>query len=194
MTLLKTVRKPEMGEMNRFLPAVTVCMALAGAVNAAEVPWQEDSSPKFASPELSRDAQRALICQTVTDWAAYQVTKLIRDDARENQAISPEGMQILRQIRLTEGLASAAFDILAPRADHESMYKDAVSRMQAYLKEDPDGADANTQQLVPACQQTYTQMAAAGELTSQQVQLAKDASRESLAELTRELQGSPSSH
>lgn len=176
--------------MNRLLPVVTLCAALTGAVSAAPGPWQGDSSPKFPSQELSRDAQRALICQTVTDWAAYQVTKFIRDDARQNQAISPEGMQILRQIRLTEGLASAAFDTFAPQTDHESMYKDAVSKMQAYLKEDHDGADANTKQMVPVCQQTYARMGAAGKLTGEQVQLAKDASQESVAELTRELQGS----
>ena len=87
--------------MNRLLPAVTLCAALTGGVSAAPGPWQNDSSPRSPAEELSRDAQRALICQTVTDWAAYQVTKLIRDDASQNQAISPEGMQILRQIRLT---------------------------------------------------------------------------------------------
>lgn len=182
-----------MGEVIRFLPAVTLCVALTGTVSAAEAPWQEGSSPKFASQELSRDAQRALICQTVSDWAAYQVTKLIRDDADEKQAISPDGIQILRQLRLTEGLASAAFDTLAPQADHGSIYRDAVSKMQAYLKEDPDGADAHTRQLVPVCQQTYARMAAAGKLTGEQVQLAKDASQESVAELTRDLQGSLSS-
>lgn len=183
-----------MGAINRLLPAVTLCAALSGAVSAAEAPSQGDSPPKFASQEVSRDAQRALICQTVSDWAAYQVTKLIRDDARENQAISLEGMQILRQIRLTEGLASAAFDTLAPQADHDSMYKDAVSKMQAYLTDDHDGADASTKQLVPVCQQTYSRMAAGGKLTGEQVQLVEDASQESIAELTRQLQGSLSSH
>ena len=117
---------------------------------------------------------------------------LIRDDARESrQAISPEGMQILRQIRLTEGLASAAFDKLAPQADHDSMYLDAVRKMQAYLNEDRDGADESTRQLVPVCQRTYGQMAAIGELSEDQVQLAEDASRESVAKLTEELQGRP---
>jgi hypothetical protein len=158
-------------------------------VGATEGPWQGEEPAKPASHGLSRDAQRALICQTVADWAAYQVAELIRDDARENQAISPEGIQILRQLRLTEGLASAAFDALAPQADHDSMYRDAVSKMQAYLKEDHDGADANTKQLVPMCQRTYAKMAAAGELSQEQVQLAEEASQESIARLARELQG-----
>jgi hypothetical protein len=177
--------------MNRLLPAATVCLVLTGTVGAAERPsWQGDRSPTPATQELTRDAQRALICQTVSDWAAYQLTKLIRDDARENQAVSREGIQILRQIRVTEGLASAAFDALAPQADHEAMYKDAVSKMQAYLKEDQDGADANTRRLVPVCQKTYERMAAAGSLSEEQVQLAKDASRESILRLTQELAGS----
>ena len=97
-------------------------------------------------------------------------------------------------IRLTEGLASAAFETLAPQADHDSMYKDAVSKMQAYLKEDHDGADANTKQLVPVCQQTYTRMAASGALPREQVQLARDVSRESVAKLTRELEDAAAQH
>ena len=148
----------------------------------------DDVPAKGASQELSRDAQRALICQTVADWAAYQVADLIRDDVRENQTISPEGMQILRQIRLTEGLAAAAFDALAPQADHDSMYRDAVKKLRAYLKEDHDGADANTKRLVPVCQRTYAQMASSGALSEEQVRLAKDASRESVAKLAEELQ------
>ncbi len=181
-------------EMNRFLLAAVVSWALCSTVGAAEKPGPVEPPAKPASQALSPDAQRALICQTVTDWAAYQVAQLIRDDVKENQAISPEGMQILRRIRLTEGLASAAFDKLAPQADHDSMYQDAVSKMQAYLHEDHDRADANTKKLVPVCQQTYTQMAAAGELSEEQVQLAEEASRESVAKLTQELQGSAESH
>jgi hypothetical protein len=182
-----------MPKMNRLLPAAALCWALTGAVSAAEGPRPGDPA-EAASQGLSRDAQRALICQTVTDWAAYQVAQLVRDDARENQAISPEGMQILRQIRLTEGLASAAFDTLAPQADHDSMYRDAVKKMQAYLKEDHDGAYANTRQMVPVCQRTYAQMAAAGQLSEQQLQLAKDATRESVDQLTQELQGRAATH
>jgi hypothetical protein len=178
-----------MRETNRFLLAASLCLALSSTVGATEGPWQGDAPAKPVSKGLSRDAQRALICQTVADWAAYQVAELIRDDARESQAISPEGMQILRQLRLMEGLASAAFDTLAPQADHESMYRDAVTKMQAYLKEDHDGADTNTKQLVPMCQRTYAKMAAAGELSQEQVQLAEEASQESVARLTRELEG-----
>ena len=176
-------------QMNRFLLVATLTLALAGTVGAAEGPWQGEPPAKPASHGLSRDAQQALICQTVTDWAAYQVTQLVRDDARENQAVSPEGMQILRQIRLTESLASAAFDTLAPQADHDSMYQDAVRKMQAYLKEDQAGADEHTKELVPMCQQTYAKMAASGELSQEQVQLAEESSRESVARLTEELQG-----
>jgi hypothetical protein len=178
----------EMRETNRFVLAAVLGLAMIGTVGATEGPWRGEAPAKPTS-ELSRDAQRALICQTVSDWAAYQVAELIRDDARENQAISPEGMQILRQLRLTEGLASAAFDTLAPQADHDSMYRDAVRKMQAYVKEDHDGADTNTKQLVPMCQKTYAKMAAAGELSQEQVQLANEASQESVARLTRELQG-----
>jgi hypothetical protein len=178
----------EMPETNRFQLAAAVCLALTGTVGATEGPWQGEAPAKPASQGLSRDAQRALICQTVADWAAYQVAEHIRDDARKNQAISPEGMQILRQLRLTEGLASTAFDTLAPQVDHDSMYRDAVRKMQAYLKEDHDGADANTQQLVPLCQRTYAKMAAAGELSQEQVQLAEEASQDSVAKLTQELQ------
>jgi hypothetical protein len=179
----------EMRETNRFLLAAALGLALSGTVGATEGPWQDEAPAKPASQGLSRDAQRALICQTVADWAAYQVAELIRDDARENEAVSPEGMQILRQLRLTEGLASAAFDTLAPQADHDSMYRDTVRKMQVYLKEDHDSADANTKQLVPMCQRTYAKMAAAGELSQEQVQLAEEASQESVAKLTRELQG-----
>jgi hypothetical protein len=175
---------------NRFLLAVGLCLALAKTISAAEVPAPGDAPGDSASQALSHDAQQALVCETVTDWAAYQIVDLIRDDARENLAVSSEGMQILRQIRLTEALASAAFDKLAPQADHESMYRDAVSKMHAYLKEDHDGADANTRKLVPVCQRTYMQMADAGELSQEQVQQAKDASQESVAQLTEELQGS----
>jgi hypothetical protein len=59
--------------------------------------------------------------------------------------------------------------------------------MHAYLIEDQTQADANTRQMVRVCQQTYTRMAAAGKLTGEQVQLATDASQESVAKLTREL-------
>jgi len=180
--------------MNRFLLAAALCLALSDTVSAADGPWQGKSAPKPASQALSREAQYALICQTVADWAAYQVTQLIREDARQNRAISPEGMQILLQIRLTEGLASVAFDTLAPQVDHDSMYKDAVVKMQVYLTEDREGADANSKRLVPLCQQTYARMVAAGKLTGEQVQLAKDASRDSVARLTQELQESPRAH
>src|ERR1700757_4771490 len=106
--------------MNRFLLAVGLCVALIDGASAAEGSLPPDSaSAEGASQALSHDAQRALICQTVADWAAYQITDLIRDDARQNQTVSPEGMQILRQIRLTEALASAAFEKLAPHADHD---------------------------------------------------------------------------
>jgi len=174
-------------KVNRFLVAAALSLASAESAIAADAPWQGDSLPKPALPAVSRDAQHALICQTVADWAAYQVTQLIRDDARQNQAISPEGIQILREIRLTEGLASAAFDTLAPQADHDSMYRDAVTKMRAYLDEDRGRADANTKRLVPVCQRTYARMAASGKLTGEQVQLAEDASRESVASVTEEL-------
>jgi hypothetical protein len=178
----------KMPRTNRSLLVAALCLAFTTAVSAAEGPWSGDSPSKSVSQKLSHDAQRALVCQTIADWAAYQVAEMIRDDARENQAISPEGMQILRQIRLTEGLASAAFDTLAPQADHDSMYRDAVKKMRAYLKEDHDGADANTKKLVPVCQRTYTQMADAGELSQEQVKQAKEASQESVVKLTAELQ------
>jgi hypothetical protein len=180
----------QMPKIKRFVLVAAACIALTNVVSAAEGPWSEESPAKSASQKLSHDAQRALICQTVADWAAYQVSDLIRSDAREKQAVSPEGMQILRQIRLTEALASAAFDKLAPQADHDSMYRDAVRKMQAYLKEDHDAANANTKKLVPMCQQTYTQMADAGELSEEQVKEAKQESQESIARLTEELQDS----
>ena len=183
-----------MPKTNRFLLVAGLCLALSNAVSAAEGPWPENSPAKPVSQKLSRDAQRALICQTVTDWAAYQVSDLIRNDARENQAVSSEGMQILRQIRLTEALASAAFDKLAPQADHDSMYQDTVRKMRAYLKEDHDGADASTKQMVPVCQQTYAKMAAAGELSDEQVKEAKQTSQESVAKLSEELQDSLATH
>ena len=163
-----------MPKMHRFLLAAALCSALTNTISAAEASRVDDAPSKATSQGLSRDAQRALICQTVTDWAAYQVAQLVRDDARKNQAVSPEGMQILRQIRLTEALASAAFETLAPQADHDSMYGDAVSKMHAYLNEDHEGADRNTQRLVPVCQQTYARMAAAGKLPEEQVGLAED--------------------
>lgn len=169
--------------------AAALSFALANMASAAEGPWTGETSASPGSQKLSRDAQRALICQAVTDWAAYQITGLIRDDARENEAVSPEGMQILRQIRLTEALASAAFDKLAPEADHDSMYRDAVKKMQAYLKEDHDGADANTKQMVPQCQRTYQEMADAGELSEEQIKQAKEESRESVTKLRQELEG-----
>jgi hypothetical protein len=172
-----------------FLVAAAASLTSIETVSASEAPWRDETPSKPASQVLSRDAQRALVCQTVTDWAAYQVAALIRDDAKENQEISSEGVQILRQIRLTEALASAAFDKLAPQADHASMYQDAVRKMQAYLHEDHDGADANTKKLVPECQKTYAGMAAAGQLTEEQVQFAEDASKESVDKLTEELQG-----
>jgi hypothetical protein len=183
-----------MPKTNRFLLTAGLCLALTNTVGAAEGPWPEDSPAKPVSHKLSRDAQRALICQTVSDWAAYQISDLIRNDTRENQAVSPEGVQILRQIRLTEALASAAFEKLAPQADHDSMYRDAVKKMQAYLREDQDGADASTKQMVPVCQQTYAKMAAAGELSEEQVQEAKQTSQESVAKLTEELQDGLGAH
>jgi hypothetical protein len=177
-----------MAKTTRYVLAAALCLALTNVVSATEGPWGEDSSAKPGSQRLSRDAQRALVCQTVADWAAYQVSGVIRDDARENQAVSTEGVQILRQIRLTEALASAAFEKLAPQADHDSMYRDAVRKMQAYLKEDHDGADASTKRMVPLCQKTYESMAAAGQLSEEQVQEAKESSRESVARLTEELE------
>jgi len=192
LLLLLDIQVPN---LNRFLLAAGLCMALIDGVGAAEGSLPSDeASAKGASQAVSLDAQRALVCQTVADWAAYQVTDLIRGDARQNQAVSPEGMQILRQIRLTEALASAAFDKLAPQADHDSMYRDAVKKMQAYLKEDQHGADANTRRMVPVCQRTYAQMAAAGELSEERVLEATQASQESVARLNEELQGPAAAH
>ena len=160
-------------------------LALARGTNAAEDPRRDEAEP--ISKGISGEAQRALVCQVVSDWSAFQVTELIRDDAQGKLAVDPQGIEILRQIRLTEGLASVAFKKLAPEADHDAMYQDAVARMQLYLNEDREGADTNATRMVPVCQQTYRRMASDGTLTMDQIQTAKDASRKSVAKLTEEL-------
>ena len=146
------------------------------------------TEPEVASKGIPREAQRALVCQVVTDWSAFQVAKLVRDDAKESQAADPQGMEILRQIRLTEGLASIAFEKLAPEADHDALYQDAVGKMRIYLNEAHEAADANVKRMVPVCQQTYRRMASEGALTTDEIQTAWDASRESLTKLTEELE------
>jgi hypothetical protein len=174
--------------LQSFLVAVVLSLTLASVANAAESPWGADAPAKATSQGLSHEAQFAIVCQTVTDWAAYQITQTIREDAQENHAVSPEGMKIFHEIRLTEGLASLAFDKLAPETEHESLYKATVAKMQAYLKEDHDGADANTKKMVPVCQQTYAKMAKAGALPPEQVQLAQEASAEAVSTLTHDIQ------
>ena len=77
---------------------------------------------------------------------------------------------------------------LAPEADHDAMYPDAVASMGVYLNEDREGADTSARGMVQACQQTYRKMASKGALTRDQIKAAKDASRESVAKLTGELQ------
>jgi hypothetical protein len=156
--------------------------------NAAEELWRDKVKVEALSNGIPRDAQEALVCQVVSDWSAFQVTKLIRDDAKENQTVDPQGIEILRQIRLTEGLASVAFEKLAPEADHDAMYQDAVAKMQLYLNEDREGADTNAKRLVPLCQRSYRKIASEGALTMDQIQTAKDASGESVAKLTEELE------
>jgi hypothetical protein len=175
-----------MGTLHCLLVALISTLALARGANAAEEPWHDKAEP--SSNGISGEAQRALVCQVVSDWSAYQVTQLIRDAAEEKLAVDPQGIQILRQIRLTEGLASVAFEKLAPEADHDAMYQDAVARMHLYLNEDHKGADTNAKRMVPVCQQTYRKMASDGTLTMDQIQTAKDASRESVAKLTEELE------
>lgn len=175
-----------MGTLHCLLVALISTLALARGANAAEEPWHDKAEP--SSNGISGEAQRALVCQVVSDWSAFQVTHLIRDDAEEKLAVDRQGIEILRQIRLTEGLASVAFERLAPEADHDAMYQDAVARMQLYLNEDHEGADTNAKRMVPVCQQTYRKMASDGTLTMDQIQTAKDASRESVAKLTEELE------
>jgi|GEM_PF-4189736 len=177
-----------MRKLHRLFVALSSTLALTHGANAVEGPQRDKAGAEAISNGISREAQRALICQIVSDWSAFQVTKLIRDDAQEKLAVDPQGIEILRQIRLTESLASVAFEKLAPEADHGAMYHDAVARMQLYLKEDREGADTNAKRVVPVCQQAYRKMASDGTLTMDQIQTAKDASRESVAKLTDELE------
>ena len=172
-------------KLHGVLVALSSTLAFAHGVGAAEVPSYDKA--EAISKGISREAQKALVCEVVSDWSAFQVTQLIRDDAKENQAVDPQGIEILRQIRLTEGLASVTFEKLAPEADHDAMYQDAVARMRVYLNEDREGADTSAKGMVPACQQTYRKMASEGALTSDQIKAAKDASRESVAKLNGEL-------
>jgi hypothetical protein len=172
--------------LHHLLVALSATLAFAHGVGAAEEPWYDKA--EAISNGISREAQKALVCEVVSDWSAFQVTQLIRDDAKENQAVDPQGIEILRQIRLTEGLASVAFEKLAPEADHDAMYQDAVARMRIYLNEDGEGADTSAKGMVPACQQTYRKMASEGALTPDQIKRAKAASRESMAKLSGELQ------
>jgi hypothetical protein len=171
----------------RLLAALISILAFGHSANAMEEPGRDRPGAQAVSKEISREAKRALVCQIVSDWSAFQVAKLIRDDADENQAVDPQGIEILRQIRLTEGLASVAFEKLAPEADHEAIYQDAVAKMRVYLNEDRDSADRNAKRMVPVCQQIYRKMAFKGALTMDQIQTAKDASGDSVAKLTEEL-------
>ncbi len=57
-----------MPKMNRFPLATALCLALTGTVSAAEGPVQDNFAAKPAPQMLSRDAQGALICQTVTTY------------------------------------------------------------------------------------------------------------------------------
>jgi hypothetical protein len=171
---------------HRLLIALVSTLALVRGAYAGEGPWHDNAEP--FSTGVSREAQRALICQVVSDWSAFQVTQLIRDDAKESRSVDPQGIEILRQIRLTEGLASVAFEKLAPEADRDAMYQHAVASMRVYLNEDREGADTSAKHMVPVCQQTYAKMASQGALRTDQIQMAKDSSRESVAKLTEELE------
>ena len=173
-------------KLYRLLVALSSTLAFAHGVGAAEEPWYDKA--EAISNGIPGEAQKALVCEVVSDWSAFQVTQLIRDDAKESQAVDPQGIEVLRQIRLTEGLASVAFGKLAPEADHDAMYQDAVARMRVYLNEDRKGADTSAKRMVPACQQTYRKMASEGTLTRDQIKTAKDASRESVAKLIEEMQ------
>jgi hypothetical protein len=175
-----------MRTLHCLLLALISTLTLARGANAAEEPWHDKAEP--SSNGISGGAQKALVCQVVSDWSAFQVAQLIRDDAEEKLAVDPQGIEILRQIRLTEGLASVAFEKLAPKADHDAMYRDAVATMQLYLNEDREGANTDARRMVSVCQQTYRKMASEGTLTKDQIQTAKDASRESVAKLTEELE------
>jgi hypothetical protein len=178
----------KMRKLHCLLVTLISTAGLAHGANAVEESWRDKSHMQATSKGVSSEAQKALVCQVVSDWSAFQVTKLIRDNAEEKLAIDPQGIEILHQIRLTEGLALVAFEELAPEADHDAMYQDVVAKMRAYLNEDREGADTNAKRMVPACQQTYRKMASEGTLTMGQVQTAKDASRKSVAKLTEELE------
>lgn len=173
-------------KLHRLLAAFISTLAFAHRTSAVEEPWHDKA--EAISKGISRGAQEALVCEVVSDWSAFQITQLIRGDAEENQAVDPQGIEILRQIRLTEGLASVAFQKLAPEADHDTMYQDAVAKMRIYLHEDRNGADTGAKRLVPTCQRTYRTMASEGALTKDQIERAKNASHESVAKLTEELQ------
>jgi hypothetical protein len=178
----------KMRKLHCLLVTLISTTGLPHRANAIDGPWRDEPDMQAISKGISSDAQRALLCQVVSDWSAFQVTKLIRDDAEEKLAIDLQGIEILRQIRLTEGLAFVAFEKLAPAADHDAMYEDVVAKMRVYLNEDREGADTNAKRTVAACQQTYRKMASEGTLTMGQVQTARDASRESVAKLTEELE------
>ena len=141
------------------------------------------------SKGISREAQEALICQVVSDWSAFKLAELIRDGAKTSRVADSQGIQILREIRLTEGLASITFDKLAPEANHDAMYQDAVGKMRLYVKEDREAADTNAKRMVKVCQQTYGRMTFEGTLTMGEIQAAWDASGESVTRLTEELEG-----
>jgi hypothetical protein len=143
---------------------------------------------KATSKGISREAQVALVCQVVSDWSAFQLAELIRGNAKESRAADPQGMEILRQIRLTEGLASIAFDKLAPEANHDAIYQDAVGKMRLYVNEDGQAADANAKRMVTVCQRTYRRMALEGALTTGEIQAAWNASRASVTQLAEELE------
>lgn len=177
-----------MRKLHRLLLLSICTLVLSQGASASDESWRGDAGPKAASKGISREAQEALVCQVVSDWSAFEVTTLIHDGAKEGRAVDPQGVEILRQIRLTEGLASIVFDKLAPEADHVAMYQDAVGKMRLYLSEEPEGAGTNARRAVTVCQQTYRKMASEGALTMDQIQTATDSSRESVAKLIAELE------
>jgi hypothetical protein len=148
---------------------------------------QAASSLCLAAQVVPSEAKQALACETVADYEAFNLAIEVRADAEKRGAIARNGLEIYRAIVLTENLASASFDSLAPNVDHHQMYLATVARMQAYVNEDSEGANSHAKQFVPLCQRAATKMASEGKLSEEQVQSAQQAAASQTDALEKEL-------
>jgi hypothetical protein len=176
-------------KMVSFLLLVSA-MAVLTRAGATPLPDDLEATRTLqATASMPLDARKALMCEAIADFAAYMHAKDVRANAERNDAVSKEGLDIYRELRLTEGLASAAFDAMEPAADHLALYFALAAKFRGYVEADAQGAQMKARKLMPVCGNFTREMLAARRVAPEQAVAARQTSDDAAAALAKELVG-----